>query len=183
MNLTSAVLDLLSQKTKCGSTHIISIDGPAGAGKTTLAMELFLALSLEKSVLIIHLDEIYNGWQDGLGDSLTRRLEELLNGLSQEKPTLLPIYDWSKGTFTSEREIDPCDVLIIEGVGAAQAVVRRWSTATIWLDISPAEGLKRVLERDGAAIEENMLQWQIQEAAHFLADKTRENSDFILSTS
>jgi uridine kinase len=183
MNLAVALSDLLSEETRCGNTHVIAIDGRAGAGKTTLAFELFLALSMKRSVTIIHLDEIYDGWEKALGGSLTKSLADLLSSISQAKSAILPIFDWTRGAFTSEKKIDPCDVLIIEGVGSAQTIVRTWATATIWLDIASEDGLKRVIERDGGAIEHEMMKWQIQEEAHFLAEQTRENSDFILSTS
>ncbi|MCX6430662.1 MAG: hypothetical protein NTX12_06840 [Actinobacteria bacterium] len=183
MNLEVALHDLLSQEPRCGGTHVLAIDGRAGAGKTTLALELFLALSLKRSVTVIHLDEIYDGWDGALGFSLCRKLEHLLKDLSVGIPSKLSIYDWSLNEYSSEKEIFPTEVLIIEGVGSAQSVVRKYATATIWLDISAPVGLSRVLERDGGSIADEMIQWQVQEEAHFLADKTRENSDFILSTS
>ena len=183
MNLTVALKDLLSQEARCGRTHVLAIDGRAGAGKTTLAVELFLALSLEKAVTLIHLDEIYDGWNGALDHSLSRKLADLLKEISEGNTYKLSIYDWSLNKYTREREIFPTDVLIIEGVGSAQAAVRKYATATIWLDISSPIGLSRVLERDGGSIASEMIQWQVQEEAHFLADQTRENSDFILSTS
>ena len=41
MELIAALADLCKEK----SRPVIAIDGPAGAGKTTLAHEIFLALS------------------------------------------------------------------------------------------------------------------------------------------
>ncbi len=183
MNVAIALQDLLKQIPKCGKTHVIAIDGSAGAGKTTLAHELFLALSLDHSIQVIHLDEVYEGWNDALGSSLTSKLKNLLNQISGGENFILPIYDWSIGAFASEKIISPSEILLIEGVGSAQADVRPWTTATIWLDIPANEGLKRVLDRDGYSIESEMRVWQRKEAEHFFADRTRENADFILSTS
>lgn len=183
MNLAIALEDLLKEIPKCGTTHIIAIDGMAGAGKTTLAHELFLALSLDHVVNVVHLDEVYDGWADALGQSLRSKLTNLLLALSEGRQFALPIYDWSIGAFASEKVITPSDVLILEGVGSAQAVVRPWSTATIWLDIGAEEGLKRVLDRDGDSIENEMRVWQRKEAEHFFLDHTRESADFILATS
>ncbi len=182
IDLTLALEDLLSSPPRCGKAHVIAIDGPAGAGKTTLANELFLSLSLHHNVELIHLDEMYAGWDLALTKTLTETLSQVLETLSVGNMATYPIYDWTWGQFDSDRQIFPCDVLIIEGVGSAQKLVREFATATIWLDIDPEIGLRRVLDRDGNQIEEQMNRWQIRESEHFRADSTRENADFILST-
>ncbi|MBI3429554.1 MAG: hypothetical protein HY050_05785 [Actinobacteria bacterium] len=181
MDLIAAIEDLLLAPPRCGRTHLLAIDGRAGAGKTTLASNLFLALSTKYRVIVIHMDEIYEGWRLGLGDSLAPRLSHLLKDLSTGQPHQLPIYDWTLEAFNSYREIPLVDILIIEGVGSAQRVVREFASATIWLDVDAASGLKRVLERDGKMIAGHMIQWQIDEDAHHRREKTRENADFILS--
>jgi uridine kinase len=55
-------------------SQIIAIDGPAGAGKTTLAKKIAGAIS-NKSVHVIHMDDLYDGWDNALTQSLTRTLE------------------------------------------------------------------------------------------------------------
>lgn len=182
MNLVKTIEDLLIAPPLCGRTHIIAIDGRAGAGKTTLANELALALSIHRKVTLIHLDEIYAGWKLALGEELTVSLSRILTSISAGEIATVPVYDWATEKFTSTRQISPCDLIIIEGVGSAQRVVRDQATVTIWIDIDPKTGLERVLGRDGVAIKEQMKLWQISEEKHFLADATRENVDFILST-
>jgi uridine kinase len=182
MNLLTAVEDFLLKPARCGNTRLIAIDGPAGAGKTTLANALTLALKTHRSVNLIHLDEIYAGWELALSPLLTLSLSKILESVSSGESAVIPIYDWSIQQFTSAREISPCEVLIFEGVGSAQRVVRERATMTIWLDIDQHTGLERVLQRDGTAITDQMHLWQIREEAHFIADATRANVDFILST-
>ena len=182
MNLVTAIEDLLAQPARCGRTHVIAIDGRAGAGKTTLANELALALSLRWEVDVIHLDEIYAGWELALTQTLTDSLSYIVNSIAAGKTAMVPLYNWRFAEFDSPRAIKPCDLIIFEGVGSGQRVVREMATTTIWIDIDPKVGLKRVLDRDGVAIEEQMRRWQVREEAHFLSEQTRENADFILST-
>lgn len=182
MNLIADIEEFLTKPPRCGEVHLIAIDGHAGAGKTTLANDLYLALCASHTVALIHMDEMYEGWEKGLGKSLSSRLSDLLTDLSHGKPHRLPIYDWNQKAFNSVRVIAPVDILILEGVGSAQRVVREYSSATIWLDIDPVTGLHRVLERDGEGIEPFMIQWQVDENEHYRQEKTRENADFILST-
>lgn len=182
MKLVTVIEDLLTEPARCGSTHIIAIDGRAGAGKTTLANELALALSLKRDVTVIHLDEIYAGWELALTETLTKSLSYIVSALAAERTATVPIFDWHFQEFDSEREISPCDLVIIEGVGSAQQIVREVATAAIWIEIDAQTGLERVLNRDGLAIESQMKLWQIREDEHFRTDETRENADFILST-
>ena len=182
IDLTLALEDLLKSPPSCGNTHVIAIDGPAGAGKTTLAHELFLSLSLHHKVEIIHLDEMYAGWDMALTETLTISLSQVLETIALGNPATYPIYNWAWDQFDSDRQIFPCGVLIIEGVGSAQKLVREFTTAVIWLDIAPQIGLSRVLHRDGIQIEDQMKRWQKRESEHFRVNSTRENADFILST-
>lgn len=182
MDLVAIVEDLLTGPPRCGNTHIIAIDGRAGAGKTTLANELSLALSLHRTVTVVHLDEIYAGWELALSASLTESLLRILKSISAGETVTFPIYDWTWQQFDAMREIPPCDLMIIEGVGSAQRIVRDFATASIWMDIDQPTGLERVLDRDGFAIQDQMTLWQKREEQHFLSDATRENADFILST-
>ncbi|TRZ86030.1 MAG: hypothetical protein D4R83_05350 [Streptomycetaceae bacterium] len=182
MHLVGAIEDILATPPRCGGTHVIAIDGRAGSGKTTLAHELFLALTSERTVHVINLDEIYAGWDKALDSSLTQALHQILDDFSQKKSTWVRQFNWAKESFDISQEIPPCTLLIIEGVGSGQKIVREYASATIWLDIDPAIGLQRVLQRDGAGISQRMHQWQIDEDHLFESDKTRENADFVLST-
>lgn len=182
MDLIADIEELLLAVPRCGRTHILAIDGRAGAGKTTLANELLLALGTKHQVAEIHMDEIYEGWELSLDDSLAARLSKLLSDLSAGQPHQLPIYNWNLAAFGTHREIPVVEILILEGVGSAQRAVRKFASATIWLDIDSATGLKRVLERDGQALSTRMKQWQVDEDTHHRREKTRENADFILST-
>jgi thymidylate kinase len=60
--------------------------------------------------------------------------------------------------------------------------VREAGAKTYWLDIEPEIGLQRVLDRDGAHIEQQMRQWQVDQDKHFARDETRENCEFKLTS-
>ena len=158
--------------------QIILIDGPAGSGKTTLAKKLVEEIKCE----VVHLDYLYNGWDDALGESLTNVLINLVTDFSSKKDHLLNIYDWAENQFNSTRLIKAAPTLIIEGVGAGQSAIRDFAETLYWVEVAPEIGLKRVLERDGISIEGQMRRWQEREAKHFELERTREYADFIIST-
>jgi uridine kinase len=161
---------------------LLAIDGPAGAGKTTLAAQLEAEYSAHSTVRTIHMDDLYDGWEGALGSALSQLLGSITSTLLYGKEFTIKFFNWHLMKFDREETIMPTDYLILEGVGAAQAIVRNAGATTYWLDIDAETGLKRVLARDGAHIEKQMRQWQIQQAIHFDVDQTRENCEFKLTS-
>lgn len=162
--------------------QIILIDGPAGSGKTTLSLKLKSELSSELTCEVIHLDTIYNGWDNALTESLTNTLRSLLDSFLANKPFNLAQYNWATKSFNTHRIVQPADLLIIEGVGAGQSAIRAFATTLYWVEVDDEIGLKRVLERDGNEISQEMKNWKLREAEHFAKERTREFADFIIST-
>ena len=161
---------------------LLAIDGPAGAGKTTFAAKLETELSESATVKVIHMDNLYNGWENALSNALSEILDRISTAHLANKEFVIKIFNWQTMQFDAEETIRPTDYLIIEGVGAAQQIVRDSGATTYWLDIEPEIGLQRVLERDGAHIEAQMRRWQVEQDKHFARDETRENCEFKLTS-
>ena len=161
---------------------LIAIDGRAGAGKTTLAASFYEELSADKTVAVIHMDDLYDGWENALSERLTQTLESIVKSHQSKVAFEIDIFNWQSMSFDSKRVIHPVDILILEGVGAGQKVVRDAGATLYWLDIDAEVGIQRVLNRDGNQIASQMKQWQIAQEIHFLRDKTRENAQHIQSS-
>lgn len=161
---------------------LLAIDGPAGAGKTTFAAQLEKEFSAQGSVRVIHLDDLYSGWTTALGNDLTEVLDRLASAHLAKQPCTVRIFNWISMSFDREEVIEPTDVLILEGVGAAQVIIRDAGAITYWIDVDPTIGLQRVLDRDGSGVEPFMHQWQIDQEKHFARDETRENCEFKLTS-
>ncbi len=161
---------------------LLAIDGPAGAGKTTFAAKLEAELSLHSTVKVIHMDDLYNGWDNALSNPLAEILDRISTAHIAGREFVIKIFNWHTMAFDREERITPTDYLIIEGVGAAQQIVRETGATTYWLDIEPEIGLQRVLDRDGVHIEAQMRQWQVDQDKHFARDETRENCEFKLTS-
>ena len=179
MQINEALRDLFSQSAK---PLVLAIDGPAGSGKSTLAGEIARAFAGTYDTEVIHLDELYNGWDDALSEELFLRIAQLIAAQQAGKATDLAIYDWLAAAFSGSREVKAVQLLIIEGVGSSNHLLHANLTTSIWLDIDQSIGLARVLERDGDEIHDEMVKWQKMESEYFARDLTRERADFILST-
>jgi uridine kinase len=179
MQINEALRDLFSQSPK---PLVISIDGPAGSGKSTLAGEIARVFAGTYSIEVIHLDELYNGWANALSDELFAKLVGLIKSQNAKETADLAIFDWALNSYAGFRQVKPVELLIIEGVGSCNELLRDELTTSIWLDIDQSIGLARVLERDGEDIRGEMVKWQKMESEYFARDLTRERADFILST-
>jgi adenylate kinase family enzyme len=161
---------------------LLAIDGPAGAGKTTFAAQLEAELLVNGTVKVIHMDDLYNGWDNALSNPLSEILDRISTAHIAGREFVIKIFNWHIMQFDREEIVTPTDYLIIEGVGAAQQIVREAGATAYWLDIEPEIGLQRVLDRDGAHFEVQMRQWQVDQDKHFARDETRENCEFKLTS-
>jgi uridine kinase len=178
MELIAALQDLCKEK----SRPVIAIDGPAGAGKTTLAHEIFLALSTKMSVQVIHMDDLYDGWDNALTKDLSAILKYLVGQHEEKLPAKIQRYSWERFAFGESELLPVTDLLILEGVGSADSELEDHLAAVIWMEIDPEDGLKRVVNRDGLQVQEQMEKWLRTQAEYFLQHSTREKADFILTT-
>lgn len=178
MQLTAALLDLC----KGSSKSVIAIDGPAGAGKTTLATNLALALAQDVKVQIIHMDDLYDGWQNALCPQLSETLAQIVSSHKAGKKVKFSKYDWARSQFNEAQEIPEADLIILEGVGSGQIATRDELAALLWIDIDHSLGLERVISRDGDSIKEQMQKWLAQQEQHFAREGTQNAADFILTT-
>ncbi|CAB4593887.1 unannotated protein [freshwater metagenome] len=179
------VKPILAEISKISSLNagpiLIAIDGPAGSGKTSLASQLSNNL---KSVTTIHMDDLYNGWEDALTATLTQHLNEwVINPMTQFQSVHYQKFNWSTNEYGPAVEVRDIQLLILEGVGAAQEIIRQSAVLTIWIEVGPQIGLARVLNRDGDQLLPYMLKWQERERAHFLKDQTKENCQIFIDGS
>lgn len=150
---------------------LVCIDGPAGAGKTTLATELARALN---DTSVITMDALYDGWDDALSADLTDRLvAQIRDPFVAGASVRFHRYDWMAGAFTDTVDLGTPRRLVVEGVGSAQRVMRAHAALTVFLDVAPDLGRTRVLARDGEPSAAQIDRWQVQERTHFDTDGTR----------
>jgi len=158
---------------------LITIDGPAGSGKTTLAEMIHENLAKGgESVATIHMDDLYAGWELALSPELTQSLEQILTTYFERGQIQIPQYDWLEERFSSPLTINSPNVLILEGVGSGQKITRDSADIKLWIEAPREIAFARVLERDGENIRPQMQQWQVRESAHFLEEGTKSAADY-----
>jgi uridine kinase len=179
LSLDDLINSILSAKPKFPNVRMIAIDGPAGAGKSTLAKRIKSNLQEQSGLktAIVHMDDLYDGWENALTDQLTKTLiNQILVPVSLAKNFSYRKYNWLSGSFGDFSEEDSPEILILEGVGSGQKATRRYLDQLIWIDIDAETGLQRVLQRDGDYLENEMRVWQMRESSHFSKENTRDSA-------
>ncbi|MEV6982902.1 hypothetical protein AB0M95_16795 [Sphaerisporangium sp. NPDC051017] len=158
---------------------VVALDGPSGAGKTTLGR----ALAAELDAGLVHMDALYPGW-DGLLGGVERLVEWVLRPLAAGKAARWRRYDWALEAYAEWRELPPSEVVIVEGVGTGALAARPYVSSLIWVEAPPAIRKSRALGRpeDGAAYAPHWDRWARQEEAYFTADRVRDRADVIIDT-
>lgn len=170
------VVDLARSRTPTlGRTRLISIDGPAGSGKSTLADRI---AALDRSARVIHLDDLYDGWT-GL-DSVSRQLSTLIRPLALGRPGFYRRYDWHLGEFAEIVDVEPPDLLVLEGVGSGTAELTSFLTVLVWVSAPRTLRRQRGLSRDGDALAPQWDGWMRQEDAHFALQRTADRADVVV---
>lgn len=182
MKLSDLVDRVLAAAPTLGSSRLVCIDGPSGAGKTTLARHLrqVVRAGTAGPVSVVHMDALYDGW-NGLADAAAVKVPEwLLDPLSRNRAGRYRRYDWHRGTYAEWHEVAPGGFVVLEGCGSAARPADAFATLRLWIDTDPALRLQRGLDRSGDDVLPYLQAWKVAEDAHFAADCTRDRADLIV---
>lgn len=157
-------------------TRLVCVDGPAGSGKSTLATQLAVELACQ----VVHLDDLYEGWEAGPDGGARRLREWVLEPLVAGHPGRYTRYDWLVGAYAEEHLVERAPFLVVEGCGAAARQVDPWAALRLWVEADDAERLRRGLERDGDGAREHWVRWMQDEVAHYAREQTRDRADVVL---
>jgi uridine kinase len=179
----TVMASVLAQPPTLGRGRLVCVDGPAGAGKTTLAAALRRAardlLPATGTVRVVHMDNLYAGW-NGLYAGMASAAASVVGPLRAGIAGRYRRFDWHAMAFAEERVVEPADVLVIEGVGSAAAAYDEAITCLVWVEAPLDVRLQRGVERDGADLRDHWPAWAEQEAAMFGRERTRERADVVV---
>jgi uridine kinase len=169
----SAVIDAIMQRP--GPVRLVAIDGPGGAGKSTLAQRMSAATG---GAPVVHTDDFASA--DNPIDWWPRLLAQVIEPLSNGQPAHYQRYDWPSGSLAEWHTLDPAPIIVIEGVTAARREWRHQLSYVIWVETPRNERLRRGLERDGLDAVGFWGDWMTAEDEHYARDPTRPIADLVI---
>jgi uridine kinase len=161
-----------SRPATLGRGRLLCLDGPAGAGKTTLAEA---TAGLEPGTTVVHVDDLLDGWR-GL-PTVAQAVDALLRPLSRGEPGHYRRYDWDAGEWAETVRVDPSPLLVLEGCGAGSRAYADLATLIVWVDAPADLRVARGLARDGAHLLPRWDQWLRDEEELFALEGTRARAD------
>ncbi|MGZ4436240.1 MAG: 4-amino-4-deoxy-L-arabinose transferase [Nocardioidaceae bacterium] len=171
---------VLAQPATLGSGRLLCVDGPSGAGKTTLAAAVRRAARRRDiDVAVLHMDAVYDGWE-GLAAGMATVARDVVAPLRAGRPGHYRRYDWHRGRFAEGHEVRPRALLVVEGVGAGNPAYADATTLLVWCDAPAGLRLERALARDGVESRERLLAWHAREQEMFARERVRERADVLL---
>lgn len=155
------------------TTRIIAVDGPGGAGKSSLASYLARVLGAP----IVHTDD-FASWDNPV-DWWPEMIERVLLPLAAGRPARYTLSSWGD----AEREevvIEPTDFVVLEGVTASRESFRPYLAYSIWVETPLDLRLRRGLHRDGDDARADWERWMAEEDAYVGRERPAERADVIL---
>lgn len=176
---------LIDEKNLTGQV-IISIDGPCGGGKTTIAK----MIEEELGYNILHMDDFYlpfdkrdKNWMNIIAGHMDfeRLIENVLKPYKEKRMTNYISYDCHSDKYLQEIPIDLDKILVIEGSYTSHPILDEYVAFKIFVDIDKDEQVKRLTRRNPDVVDKFLSMWVPFENRYFEELKIKEKSDLVVS--
>ena len=165
-----------------------AIDGHSAAGKSSLARAIQQA---RPGVLVVPTDDFYRPMSEvqraqldprgGYNDyyDWSRLKTQVLEPLFRGQVSGYQQYDWEANRLGTWVEIEPVEIIMVEGCYAARPELRSYYEVCIWVETSAEQRAQRQAQRADATVEW-LARWEAAEQYYIQHHRPQEYADFIL---
>ncbi|MGH3863487.1 uridine kinase family protein [Actinokineospora sp.] len=167
--------DILAAPARLGAVRLVAVDGPTGAGKSTLAARLADDLRTRSVATAVVPTDHFATWDDPVA-WWPRLVEGVLNPLENGVPGAYQRTEWPGGAPSPGAwiTVGVPEVLIVEGVSSGRRSAHPRLSRLIWVEFGDfATRLQRSVARDGESSRAELVRWQAFESGWFTVDDTR----------
>jgi hypothetical protein len=169
------VLGEVMERRAAGGIRIIGVDGPQGAGKSTLGRRI----ATRGGTALIQMDDFVS-WVDLVG-WWPRFEAQVLGPLLSGSDAHYQVRDWENDEFGSSlngwKTVTWSPVVVLEGLTCTRAAAADRLAYRIWVDAPDEVRLRRGLERDGQTHRHLWLSSMAIERQFFTDDATQARAD------
>ena len=183
----SEKLKQILNKNTTEERFVISIDGPCGSGKSTIAEEL----RKETSCNVLHMDDFYlpfanrdKNWMNMIAGHMdfNRLIAKVLRPYKEGRKTEYISYDCHSDKYLQEIDIDLNKPLIIEGSYSSHPCLNEYIDYKIFIDIDSKLQKERLTKRNPKVVDKFISMWIPFENNYFEALKIRDASDLVIKS-
>jgi uridine kinase len=162
---------------RSGLTTFVGIDGPGGAGKSTLAVRIARAVP---ATVVVGVDDF---WGPRIAEwDWPRFIAQVRDPLLAGRVARYQRWDWDRDEGAEWHEVAPGRLVVVEGVSATRDEARMPWQLRIWVDTDPDIRRVRAMERDGAArLAQWADVWTASEQAYLAAQHPQRRADLVVS--
>ena len=168
------------------SPYVIAFDGRSGAGKTTIVAGLESVVGSE----IVCMDDFFLPQalrtperlaEPGGNIHYERFKEEVLPNLSKGEPFTYQVFDCISMSIISTKTVNAANIIAVEGAYSHHPIFGNYMDMKVFVDIHPADQIKRIIARDGKNAANMFLNRWIPMEEKYLAEfDVKENADLVL---
>ena len=144
---------------------LVLIDGASGTGKTSLADEMAARWLTGRDVVVVHMDDLYGGW-NGLAAGILALEVSLLTPRAAGRDAHLRSFNWLTETWENGLVIPAHVDVIVEGCGSFGQTQTQTQAhdadALIWLEAPEDLRRERALGRGAEDFERHWDMWEQQ---------------------
>ena len=165
---------------------VVSVDGRAASGKTTLAAELAKITGAG----VVHMDDFFlpldlrsdeRFAEAGGNVHYERFLSEVMPFIRDEGAFAYRIFDCGELDFVGLRDVVPSRIRVIEGAYACHPKFGDYADVRVFSDVEPTEQMARIVSRDGDEMAEMFRsRWLPFEEHYIEACGIMEKADLII---
>ena len=179
------MLNSLKDRILAEQKYIISIDGPCGSGKSTIAEEL----RRETNCNVLHMDDFYlpfadrdKNWMNIIAGHMdfNRLIEKVLKPYKEDRKTEYISYDCHSDKYLKEIEIDLTKPLILEGSYSSYPKLKEFVDYKVFIDIDSELQIERLTKRNPKVVDKFISMWIPFENNYFETLKIKELSDLVI---
>jgi hypothetical protein len=161
-----------------GSTRVVAVDGPSGAGKATLAAALADRLGAQ----VVLVDDLMPGWA-GLDVALVTLRRDVLEPISRGESGEYLRYDWVLEQFGERIAVPAAPFLVVDGCGSGGRDLAPYLSVLVWGDADQDPRYERSMARDGDVFRPHWDRWERETQARFTREGTAGRADVLVDGS
>ena len=185
MNNIEKIEKIISER-QLVAPAVISIDGPCGGGKSTLAAEIEKELGFN----VLHMDDFYlpfqmrdKNWMNIIAGHMDfdRLIENVLIPFKEKRKTNYISYDCHSDKYLQEIPIDLDKIFVIEGSYTSHPMLDEYVDIKIFVNIDEDEQKERLTKRNPDVVDKFLSMWVPFENRYFEELKIKDRSDLVLN--